>query len=303
VLLALTVAIWAAYLVVTRSAAKRELGPAEIGLLRYAPAMLLFAPVWLRMGLKPKRTRWLHAAGVGLLGGFAFITLLSIGLRFAPVADSGVFAPSMLPLYVAVLSFLVLGERFTRTRLVGFALILVGALAVGGWEAVSNAADGAWRGHLLFLAASFCWGCYTILYRLSGMTPMEAGAVMALWSSFAFGAWALVAGVRFGAHEWQFLAFQVLMQGVLSGFVASFTYGYVVNVLGTSPAAASAALVPVLAAIGGLVFLGEPVSPAKWAGIVVVAAGVALASGALRLSAPRAPRAGAPEPAPDRPRG
>jgi drug/metabolite transporter (DMT)-like permease len=284
-LLALTVAIWAAYLVVTRAAAKHALGPAEIGLLRYGPAALLYAPVWLRMGLKPARTRWVHAAGVAILGGFGFVTLLAIGLRYAPVADSGVFAPSMLPFFVALLSFVFLGERFTPGRLTGLAMILVGALAVGGWQAVAHAGDGAWRGHVLFLAASLGWAGYTVIYRASGMTPVEAGAVMALWSSFGFLVWGLLSGVNFSGQDAGFLAFQVIMQGVLSGFVATFTYGYTVSTLGASRTAASAALVPVLAAIGGLVFLGEPVSAAKWAGIAVVAAGVALASGAVRGAA------------------
>ena len=73
-------------------------------------------------------------AGQALLVGSG-ILLLASGLRYAPVADAGVFAPSMLPIYVALLSRVWLGERFSRPQLVGFGLIIVGALAVGGWEA------------------------------------------------------------------------------------------------------------------------------------------------------------------------
>lgn len=260
-----------------------------MGLLRYAPAMLLFAPVWLRFGLKPARIAWGHAAIVGLCGGFLFVTLLATGLRFAPVADSAVFAPAVLPVFVALLSFILLGERFGALRLLGFALILGGALAIGGVEALGHAGDGSWRGHLLFLGASFLWALYTVVFRRSGMTAIEAGAVMALWSTIGFVLLALATGVGFEGQPPGFLALQAVLQGVLSGFLATFTYGYALLRLGTSRTAAFAALVPPLAALGGLVFLGEPIDLWKGLGIAVATAGVLLASGVVSRG-PRVPR-------------
>ncbi|RMH49674.1 MAG: DMT family transporter [Alphaproteobacteria bacterium] len=280
-----TITMWGGYLVLARSMARQDLGPQDLGLVRYLPAALLFAPVWMRFGLKPRRIAWRHAVAVGFLGGAGFMTLLAAGLAIAPVADAGVFTPSMLPLFVAALSALLLGERFTGLRLVGFALILVGALAVGGWEAIAQAGEGTWRGHLMLLAASAVWASYTVAYRLSKLSALEAAAMIALWASLFFGAWALVAGTRLPALAPATLALQALAQGVLTGFVAAFTYGYALTAIGPSRTAAFAALVPVIAALGGLIFLGEPIGPAKGIGIALTACGVALASGAARRRA------------------
>ncbi len=290
--LALTVVIWAGYLVLTRAAARADMGPVEIGLLRYAPAALLFAPVWLRWGgVKPPGIGWRDAAIVGVCAGFLFISALATGLRFAPVADSGVFAPSMLPFFVAILSFFVLGERFGRIRLIGFALILFGALSVGGWQALSHAADGAWRGHLLFLTAAFMWAIYSVVYRRSGLGALDAAALIALWSTAAFAIIIPVFGIDYGGVSWRFLAVQLVTQGLLSGVVATFTYGYAVTAIGASRTAAFAALVPPLAALGGWAFLDEPIGWVKAAGIAVVACGVLLASGAISdRAAPRPAR-------------
>jgi len=279
---AVTMMIWASFLIVTRAAATAQLGPVDVGLLRFVPAALLFAPIWLRRSPLPPGARPIEIVTIALTGGFAFVFLLSWGMRYAPVADSGVFAPSMLPFHVAVLSFFLLGERFSRMRIAGFAMILAGALGIGGWDIVHNAGGGAWPGHLLFSLAAILWACYTVAYKRSNIKPVDAAAMICFWSSLAFLLLLLVMPSRIPATPPSTLALQVVMQGVLSGFVSTMTYGYALSRIAPSKVAACAALVPVMAAVGGWVFLGEQLGPAKAFGIAVVATGVLLASGAVR---------------------
>lgn len=276
--LVVTILIWAAFLVVTRAAMTTRLGVTEVGLMRFGVGALLFLPIILRKGALPRIPFW-QLVALPLFGGIVFIVCLGLGLGIAPVADSGVFTPSMLPLYVALLSALFLGERFSGPRKLGFALIVTGALAVGGWTALAYGDAGIWRGHLLFTCASLSWAIYTIAYRQSGLDAAHAGAVLCFWSGLFFVAVALVNGVSFAEVAPSTLAIQVLFQGVLSGFVATYTYFYAIKHIGASQTAAFAALVPVLAALGGWVFLGEPIGLVKGLGILVVSAGVALASG------------------------
>ena len=259
-----TITIWASFLVVTRAAMTGRLGMVEVGLIRFgigglmfaAYAMLMRRGAGLRNILAPGYPPLWALIGLPLFGGVLFMLSLAAGLRIAPVADSGVFTPSMLPLYVAVLSFLFLGERFTRMQLLGFALIVAAALS---------------------------WAVYTVLFRRSGLSPVDGGTVLCVWAGLGFAALALVYGVDFGAVPPGTLAIQVLFQGVLSGFVATFTFFYAVQALGAARTTAFAALVPVLAALGGWVWLDEPIGWIKGGGIVVVACGVALASGAFSL--------------------
>ncbi|MHA3913532.1 DMT family transporter [Halovulum sp. GXIMD14793] len=280
-MLALTLVIWASFLVVTRAAMTARLGPVEVGLIRFGTGTLCFLPVLLKHGLLPGGTGLKDVILIPGFGGIAFILLLSGGLQIAPVADSGVFAPSMLPLYVALLSAVFLGERFSRLRIAGFAMIVAGALAVGGWAALSEGAEGVWRGHLMFTAAAFSWAIYTVAFRRSGLSAPIAGAMLCAWSAIGLGIIALFTGVDFTGVPAQTLIIQIVFQGFLSGFVAVFTYFYAIQYIGASRTAAFAALVPVMAALGGWALLNEPIGWIKAMGIVVVALGVTLASGAV----------------------
>ncbi|MEO1550347.1 MAG: DMT family transporter [Pseudomonadota bacterium] len=276
----LTVLIWSAFLVSTRAATTQALGPLEVGLLRYGPALVLFVPLLVQRGVWAQGLKLSHFALIAVGGGFGFVFLLSSGFRYAPVADSGIFTPAMLPFFVALLSFLVLKERFDRLRLSGFALILAGAVFVAVTEGLADGPQGAWRGHLFFLAGSFFWACYTVAYRLSGLEPLYAAALMAFWSSLVFALCALIFGIRFEISL-SFFALQVLFQGILSGFLATITFGYAVAHLGPSRTAAFAALVPGLSAIGAWIVLAEPIPLNKMLGLGAATLGVVLASGIL----------------------
>ncbi len=279
--IALTVVIWASFLVVTRAAMTERLGIVEVGLIRFGTGAIFFLPLLAKRGIVPPGAGIKEVILIPAFGGIAFICFLAWGLQRAPVADSGVFTPSMLPVYVALLSAIFLGERFTKLRIAGFVLIILGALAVGGWSALVQRGDDVWLGHLSFTAASISWAIYTILFRQSGMKASDGAALLCLWSTIGFGTIAFFTGISFEGISQTTIATQIIFQGVLSGFVASFTYFYAIHNLGPSRTAAFAALVPILAALGGWALLAEPIGWIKAMGIAVVATGVLLASGIL----------------------
>ena len=82
------------------------------------------------------------------------------------------------------------------------------------------------------------------------------------------------------------LIWQILWQGVLIGCVALVALNYAISRLGAERASALVALVPVLAAVLGFVFLGEVPSAAEVAAFVAISAGVSIgaAPGRSRLS-------------------
>ena len=122
-------------------------------------------------------------------------------------------------------------------------LVLIGALAVGGFEAISNAQSGAWRGHLLFLTASCCWAAYTVRFNWASLDPVDGAILLLGWSAIAFSVGLLVFGTTLTTLPTPILALQ-LFQGFMAGFVANFTYLYAVRALGSAIAAAAAAMVP-----------------------------------------------------------
>ncbi len=277
----LTVTIWSGWVVGTRHAVTSGLDPAAVGLLRFGLPALVFAPWWLRRGLLPRGVAPFALAMMVAGAGAPFLMLAASGMQFAPAADVGALLPGTMPLFAALIGWALLGERQTRLRVAGFAMIAAGIVAIGGSAALAGT-DGAWRGHLLFLAAAACWAGYTHAYRRTGLTPFEAAGLIGIWSVLILLPAVLWSGggglVRVPAAEvWS----QLAIQGGLSGVVALASYGFAVARLGATGAAAFSALVPGLAALFAIPLLGELPGPWTMLGIASVSLGVALATGAI----------------------
>ena len=274
------VTIWAVWVVATRHAVTNDLSPAALGLIRFGVPALVLSPFAWRTGLLPKGLSPLH--GLGLLGsGAPFFLIIGFGMRFAPTAEIGPLLPGSMPLFVALIGWAVFGERVTRMRAAGFALILLGAAFIGGYGLLLTG-NGAWRGHLLLLSGAFLWGVYTHAYRRSGLSALQAAALIALWSTLIlapFGAPDLVRAVGNGLGSAVIL--QAVVQGILSGVVGIVLYGIAIDRLGASRAAAVSPLSLVLAALLAIPVLGEIPDTAALIGITSATLGVVLASGIL----------------------
>jgi drug/metabolite transporter (DMT)-like permease len=273
-----TVTIWAVWAVATRHAVTHDLPPAAIGLLRFGVPALLLLPISWRIGLFPKGLGFWK--GLGLLGsGAPFFLVVALGMQFAPAAEIGPLLPGTMPLFVALVGWLVFGERLGRFRLAGFALILIGVLCIGGYGLL-YAGNGAWRGHLLLLSGACLWGIYTHAYRRSGLSALQAAALIGLWSFLILlplGTPSLVRALGDGLAGPIIL--QAILQGFFSGVVGILLYGIAVDRLGASRAAAVSPLSIVLAALIAVPVLGEVPDAAALVGITLATLGVVLASG------------------------
>jgi drug/metabolite transporter (DMT)-like permease len=72
------------------------------------------------------------------------------------------------------------------------------------------------------------------------------------------------------------LLWQVLWQGVLIGCVAVVALNHAISRLGAERSSALVAIVPVLTAVLGLIFLGEAPSGAEMTALVAISAGVSI---------------------------
>jgi drug/metabolite transporter (DMT)-like permease len=272
------VAIWASWIVATRHAVGHALEPAAVGLLRFAVPAMVFAPVWWRMGLKPKGLSWPMLAA--LLGfGAPFFLAAGCAMQFAPAPDVAPLLSGTMPLFVALFAMR-LGEEFGFVRKLGLALIVVGIVTLVGFSAFAG--GGAWRGHLLLISAAAMWAVYTLVFKRSGLSAIEAAAFVAVWSTIMLlplGAPALVQVVVAG-HALDVIV-QAGVQGVLSGVLAIVLYGVAITRLGATRGAALTALVPVVAAVLSVPLLGEWPLPATGIAIAATTLGVMLAAGTL----------------------
>lgn len=275
----ITVLIWASFLVSLRFAMTHDYSQGAILLMRFLPAAVLLAPVIWRVGLFPPGLAHWQLALIVLGSGVPFYYMISLGVSLASASDAGALAPGSLPLMIAIASFFLLGERFSRGRIAGFALILIGGLMIGLWEAVTAGADGAWRGHLIIVSGVSMWAIYTVVFRLSGLGAMEGAAVSIGWSVLMVIPAALLMGVSTGGADWVEISMVTFIQGVLGGALALITFGQAVRLLGASRTAAFTALTPVVVLVAGVTLLAEPLDWVKVAGVLIVSTGVYLASG------------------------
>lgn len=290
------VSIWAGWSAMTRLAVTTSLDAWDIPALRFGVAGLLLLPIVIRRGLALDRLGWSGLAGLVVGTGAPYALVVALGLRFAPAYDAGALNPGCMPLFVALITAVVLKERPLTTQKIGLSLILSGALIIVGWH------GRAWSisrsiGDVLFLAASFLTACYTVIIRKSKLDPVHMAALIATGSLVVYAP--LYFGIR-GLHLAQVpvadLIIQVIFQGIVVTIISLVLYCRAVLILGASGGSAFGALVPALSAVLAIPLLGEWPTASGWVGIVLISAGVYLASGGplpamRRQASSRVPRA------------
>ena len=281
VLIALiTVFIWAIFIVATRFSLTTNFTVEEVLFLRLVPSTLIMAPFMIKYDLIPRGLPWLKA-GMLMIGASAiFPYIVSSGLSFAPASDGGVLAPGMLPFWTALAAFLILGEKLEKVRRTGLLIILIGALMVGLWQIIFNSDEGVWRGHILFLIGSGLFAIYSVIFRQSGLTPLHGLLIGLFWGTLFITPILLLTGrVNFSDVSAFDIGITIFIQSFIIGILATILFNYGVRLIGASEMGAFGALTPILAMIGGILFLNETVPVIKMAGIFLVAIGVFLASG------------------------
>jgi drug/metabolite transporter (DMT)-like permease len=274
------VSIWASWSVVTRLVVTTSLDAFDIVALRFGVAGLLLSPVLLRRGLARDRLGWLGLAALIVGTGAPYALVAAGGLRFAPAYDQGALNPGCMPLFVAPIAAIVLGEKLSTTRKLGLSLILAGALAVVGWHAVAWSSSRTF-GDGLFLFASFLTACFTVAMRQAKLDPLHAAAIVSTGSLVIYlPIYLPLCGPRLAQLPPAEIAVQGIFQGVLVRIVSLVLYARAVAILGASGTAAFGALVPTLSALFAIPLLGEWPSGIDWDGIILVSGGVYVASGA-----------------------
>lgn len=277
-----TVTIWATFFLVTRYAVQGDFTVEEVLILRLVPGALVLLPLMFRLGVMPGTGSWFRASMLMVGASAVFPYVVSMGLAYAPASDGGALAPGILPFWTALAAYVLTGDVPGPKRRMGLALILLGALVVSLWQVYSGSDEGSWKGHLMFLTGSGCFAVYSVIFRQSGLSALHGMVIGLFWGTVLITPLLLITGdVTFASVSWSDIAIMTIVQSLIIGILATFLFNYAVNNLGAAESGAFGALTPILALIGGAVFLGEVVTPLKVLGILLVVIGVFLASGIL----------------------
>ena len=282
-----TVTIWAAFLIGTRFAVSGNLTVDEVLILRLVPAFLIMLPLMFKLGILIQGQSVFSLLMIALGATAVFPYLISTGVYYAPASDAGALAPGMLPFWTALFAFLITGEKPSKIRLLGLIIILVGAFLVGFYSILSPSDQNTWKGHFLFLAGSGMWSIYSVYFRKSGIDPLTGLVFGLFWGTVVVAPLLVLFGdVSFEKASAFDIFSMIFLQGLLIAIFAMLLYNFAIRQLGPAQTAAFGALTPILALIGGFIFLGESITLLKSVGIFVVAIGVVLASGIMEKALP-----------------
>ena len=255
-----------------------DVGPVAIGFWRVtlaAPALLLWFLLERRPAgadLRRGDVRMLAAAGACFAGDLA---VWHLSIAFTSVANATLLA-NVSPIFVALVSWLVFGQRFTRLYVAGVVVAFVGVGILMGRSVEVGPTH--LLGDALGLLTAVFYGSYFLIVarlraRLSTATIMLASAVGTAMILLPI---AFLAGERIlpgDARGWAVLAALGLFSHAGGQSLIAFALAHL-------PATFSALALlfqPIFAAALAWILLGEPLGPVEIAGAVVILVGIVLA--------------------------
>jgi drug/metabolite transporter (DMT)-like permease len=270
-----------------------------------AAAIPVFLLAWLRFGIGgAAMLHWLRKPASeppmtprirrlvfleSFLGNFLFSICMLFGVSMTSAVSAGVIMASI-PAVVALLSWAFLRERITPRVAAAIACAAVGIGLLGlarpdDHAGAAAAGDRAWLGNLLVFGAVLCEAAYAVIGKtLTGaLGPKRITALINLWG-FAlvtpFGLYAALdfdfAGVRPGT--WLLLVFYALAASVWTVWL----WMTGLKAVPASQGGVFTVMLPVSAALVGVVVLGENLGGLQLAAFALALAGVLLATAPMR---------------------
>jgi drug/metabolite transporter (DMT)-like permease len=257
-------------------------------LLRFVIAMAVLWPL-----LRPakirlvRRAEWANLFLQAFFGTFMFTLLMLNGVQRTSAVAAGVIT-STIPAVVALFSWFFLKERPNGRALISIALAIAGVVVInvaqgtaGAHGSASASQDSSLLGNLMVLGAVCCESFYVILSRRLTQTlpaieicaythffgfllmlPLGFSALVSFdYSSVSLSVWSLVLWYGLSAS---IFSFWLWMKGIrhVDGSLAGVFSG----------------LLPIAAALYGIVFLGERPTVAHGVALACVVTGIVLAS-------------------------
>ena len=267
--------------VVAVRVAVRDVPPVSLAVLRMGQGSLVLAGVVLAVAPGLLRARWERLRLFALLGVVLFGLFpltFNIGLQYTEASRGAVMLATM-PIWSALLGR-VAGERLSGRQVAGVGLSVVGiglafvepGRAIGG-DAMSLVGDG------LLLLTGLLGALYGLIAKrvLAVDNPAAVTTYAMLFGTLVLLPIAVAEGMVPAVAEldWQLLGLVVFL-GVLGGAAAFFLWTWALSRITPTQVAVYVNLNPIVAALLGIVLLGERRSPIFLLGFAAVVAGVLL---------------------------
>lgn len=281
-LLTLAVFFWAGNFIVGR-AVRADVPPVALAFWRWFFAAILVT-VMARRHLSADLAKLRRSWGIVLLLAFAgiacFNTLVYIGLQHT-IAVNALLMQSLMPVMIVGLSFLLFKEKIDLIQAAGVALSLLGALTIIGRGSLGVLLSLSLnRGDILVFIAVAGYAGYSIgLRKRPAVHPLSFVA-----ATFILGdllllplyIWETMAGRSLHLDAPTVMAISYV--AVFPSIVSYLCFNRGVELVGANRAGMFIHLIPVFGSVMAIVFLGESLQLFHIVGILLIAAGISMAT-------------------------
>ena len=224
---------------------------------------------------------------MGLSGFAAAFAFGNWGLRLSTATNAALLI-TVEPVSLILLSPVFLGERLSPRELIGALLTLVGAtlIVLNGVPGLSVALAPHWRGDILLVLSGLSYAAYSLIGR--GVLARHAALPVTAWSIL----WGLAAMAPLGALEWlgghrpvwsSSAVWGTIYLAVVVTALGYLVWNYVLERVEAPRLAIFINVQPVVGALLGVWWLGEPLTAFTVAGGILVLLGLHLAIRAGRM--------------------
>jgi drug/metabolite transporter (DMT)-like permease len=219
---------------------------------------------------------WGHLAVMGVVFNVIPFTLLAWGEQRITSALTAVLNATT-PLFAAVITAIILGERLRRSQVLGVVLGFIG-VGVAAGAGASDLAGSSLTGSGAVVLAAACYGFGFAYARrhLSGTSPMVAATGQLLTATAVILPVAVATSIDQGVELPPHRLLAVVLLGVLGTGVAHLLNYRSIAEVGPTRASIVTQLVPVVAVTVGVLFLDEPFRLRLIAGAAMTLFGIAL---------------------------
>lgn len=283
--LLLTMFIWGLAWPVGRLLAT-SLPPISIAALRYAIVVpVLFGILAVRKQSFGLERKWVASLVVmGLLSTTLYQIFFLYGVKYAAASDDSIVI-GIGPVLIAILASLVLDERLTRTKALGFISGLAGVIVISLFSPNTDVPNRL-LGVTLVFGGAVAYALYTVLLRRFVATTRRDESHQPA-SSLSILAWISLFGWIFlmpfsivempWTYTWDYVSWiGILYLALLSTVIGYFFYVEGVSKIGASRAAVFGNFVPVFGVLTSVLIFGENSSPWQGVSFLLILTGVVL---------------------------
>jgi drug/metabolite transporter (DMT)-like permease len=290
--LVLTMFLWGLAWPVGRLLAT-NLPPVSIAAIRYAIVVpILFAILWFREGSLKIERSWIPTLVVmGILNTTLYQIFFLYGVKYAAASDDSLVI-GIGPVLIAVMASLILKERLTWTKILGFASGLAGIITISILSPNTQVLNRPLGVTLVFGGAA-AYALYTVLLRrffsknrADNHGPQQSSLSILSWISL-FG-WFFLIPLSLLEAPWTYIWdagswLGIIYLAILSTIVGYFLYIEGVSKIGAGRSGIFTNLVPVFGVLTS-VLIGEKLSPWTAVSFLLILAGVLLVNRQVRSS-------------------